>query len=44
MIKVNLLATTPGAAVKSDVVPKEQRVAMLGLTALLVTATAVGGW
>jgi type IV pilus assembly protein PilN len=44
MIRVNLLATTPGAAVKAQVVPKEQRVATLGLTALLVTATAVGGW
>jgi len=44
MIKVNLLATTPGAAVKSDLVPKEQRVAMLGLTALLITSAAVGGW
>jgi Tfp pilus assembly protein PilN len=44
MIKVNLLAASPGAAVKSDLVPKEQRVAMLGLTALLVTSVAVGGW
>jgi Tfp pilus assembly protein PilN len=44
MIRVNLLATTPGAAPKREILPKEQRGAMLGLGMLLVTGIVVGGW
>jgi type IV pilus assembly protein PilN len=29
---------------KSQAVPKEQRVAMIGLTMLLITGTGIGGW
>jgi type IV pilus assembly protein PilN len=44
MIKVNLLATIPGAAPPRDWVPREQRSALLGLGLLLITAVGVGGW
>lgn len=44
MIKVNLLATVPGAAPPRDWVPREQRSALLGLGMLLVTAVVVSGW
>jgi type IV pilus assembly protein PilN len=44
MIRVNLLATTPGAAPKREFFPKEQRSAMMGLSMLLVTGVLVGGW
>jgi type IV pilus assembly protein PilN len=44
MIRVNLLASTPGRPVHRDLVPVEQRGAMLGLTMLLITSLAMGGW
>jgi type IV pilus assembly protein PilN len=44
MIRVNLLASTPGRALKRDLVPLEQRGAMIGLAMLLVTSVAMGGW
>jgi len=44
MIRVNLLATTPGAAPKREILPKEQRGAMLGLGMLMITGVSVGGW
>ena len=43
MITVNLLATTPGKPAPREWVPREQRSAVLGLSALLVTALGVGG-
>ncbi len=44
MIKVNLLATQPGAAPAREWLPREQRSALLGLGLLVVTAVAVLGW
>ena len=44
MIRVNLLATTPGAKQPRVLIPKEQRAAMTGLGMLLVTGLAIGGW
>jgi len=44
MIRVNLLASSPGAAQPRMVVPKEQKPAMIGLAMLLVTGLGVGGW
>ena len=44
MIRVNLLATTPGAKQPRVLIPKEQRLAMTGLGMLLVTGLAIGGW
>jgi type IV pilus assembly protein PilN len=44
MIKVNLLAGAPGAAVVRERVPREQRSALIGLSLLLATAVAMGGW
>lgn len=44
MIKVNLLATAPGASAPREWFPREQRAALMGLAGLLVTAMAIGGW
>ncbi len=45
MIRVNLLATGPGAAPPREWFPKEQRSALLGLAMLLVDRpSGVGGW
>ena len=44
MIRVNLLATSPGAAPPREWLPREHRSAVVGLTMLLVTAAAVGSW
>jgi type IV pilus assembly protein PilN len=44
MIKVNLLATAPGAATPREWMPREQRAAALGLLMLLVTGLGVAGW
>jgi len=44
MIRVNLLTTSPGASQSRVLVPSEQRPAMIGLSMLLVTGLAVGGW
>jgi type IV pilus assembly protein PilN len=44
MIKVNLLATSPGAAPAREWLPREQRSAAMGLMMLLVTAVGVGGY
>ncbi len=44
MIKVNLLATSPGAVVSREWVPREQRSAVIGFSLLLVTTIGVGGW
>jgi type IV pilus assembly protein PilN len=44
VIKVNLLATGPGAAPAREWFPREQRAALLGLCALVVTGLAIGGW
>lgn len=44
MIKVNLLATSPGSAPAREWLPREQRSAAIGLMLLLVTAVGVGGW
>jgi Tfp pilus assembly protein PilN len=44
MIRVNLLATSPGAAPPREWVPREQRSAMLGLLLLFGTAIGVGAW
>ena len=44
MIRVNLLASGPGAAQPRTVVSKEQRPAMIGLCMLLVTGLSIGGW
>jgi type IV pilus assembly protein PilN len=44
MIKVNLLATTPGAAPAREWLPRDQRSALMGLGMLMVTALGVGGW
>ncbi len=44
MIKVNLLATNPGAAPAREWLPREQRSALIGIALLVVTAAGVGGW
>jgi len=44
MIKVNLLATTPGAAPAREWLPREQRSAFVGLVLLMGTAAGIGGW
>jgi type IV pilus assembly protein PilN len=44
MIRVNLLASTAGHTLKRELVPTEQRGAMIGLAMLLVTSVAMGGW
>ena len=44
MIRVNLLSTNTGAAQPRVLVPSEQRPAMIGLSMLLVTGLAIGGW
>jgi len=44
MIRVNLLAATPGAKQKRALISKEQKPAMMGLGMLLVTGLALGGW
>jgi Tfp pilus assembly protein PilN len=44
MIRVNLLAASPGASQPRVLVPSEQRPAMIGLAMLLVTGLAIGGW
>jgi type IV pilus assembly protein PilN len=44
MIKVNLLATNPGAAPERDWMPREQRSALVGLGMLVVTALGLGGF
>jgi len=44
MIKVNLLATNPGVAAPREWLPREQRSALGGVTVLLVTALALGGY
>ena len=44
MIRVNLLASTPGAKQPRVLIPKEQRSAMTGLGLLLVTGLSIGGW
>jgi type IV pilus assembly protein PilN len=44
MIKVNLLATSPGAAPAREWLPREQRSALVGIALLVVTAAGIGGW
>ena len=44
MIRVNLLANSPGASQPRVLVPTEQKPAMMGLAMLLVTGLGVGGW
>jgi len=44
MIRVNLLASGPGAAQPKVLVKAEQKPAMMGLAMLLVTGLGVGGW
>jgi type IV pilus assembly protein PilN len=44
MIKVNLLATNPGAAPAREWLPRDQRAALAGLGLLAITAAGVGGW
>jgi type IV pilus assembly protein PilN len=44
MIRVNLLAVTPGAAPPRVWLPPEHRSAIAGLLMLVVTASSVGGW
>jgi type IV pilus assembly protein PilN len=44
MIKVNLLATQPGAAPAREWLPRDQRSALVGLGLLVATAAGVGGW
>jgi len=44
VIKVNLLATVPGAAPPRDWFPREQRMGLIGLAMLVATALIVGGW
>jgi len=43
MIKVNLLAT-PGTEAPRQLIPREQRSAVLGLVMLLITGAGVTGW
>jgi type IV pilus assembly protein PilN len=44
MIKVNLLAITPGSAPAREWLPREQRSAAVGLVLLMATSIGVGGW
>ncbi len=44
MIKVNLLATNPGAAPEREWLPRAQRSALVGLGMLVVTALGLGGF
>ena len=44
MIRVNLLAVSPGSAPPREWLPREQRSAAVGLGLLLITAVGVGGW
>lgn len=44
MIKVNLLATAPGASAPREWLPREQRSALGGLGMLMLTALVAGGW
>ena len=44
MIRVNLLAASPGAKAPRVLVPQEQRSALVGLGMLVLTAVLVGGW
>lgn len=44
MIKVNLIAHTPGAAPAREWFPREQRSALMGLGLLALTALAIGGY
>src|SRR5690554_3893006 len=44
MIKVNLLATSPGAAPPRVWLPPEQKSALMGLAMLVATVLGVGGW
>jgi len=44
MIRVNLLAQSPGTAPPKVWVPREQRTAVIGLGMLFATATGIGGW
>lgn len=44
MIRINLLATSPGASGPREWVPQEQRSALLGLAMLVGSAAAMGGW
>jgi type IV pilus assembly protein PilN len=44
MIKVNLLATSPGAAPAREWLPRDQRSSLVGLGMLLVTLLGVAGW
>ena len=44
MIRVNLLATAPGAEAPREWIPREQRSAVLGVALLFVTGAGVTGW
>ncbi|MCC7042748.1 MAG: PilN domain-containing protein [Acidobacteria bacterium] len=44
MIKVNLLATNPGAAAPREWLPREQRSALGGVSVLIVTALGLAGY
>lgn len=44
MIKINLIAHTPGAAPAREWLPREQRSALMGLGMLAVTALGIGGY
>lgn len=44
MIKVNLLATNPGAVAPKEWLPREQQSALGGVSVLVVTALALGGF
>jgi type IV pilus assembly protein PilN len=44
MIKVNLLATNPGAAAPREWLPREQRSALGGVSVLIVTAAGLAGF
>ena len=44
MIRVNLLASSPGASQPRVMVPNEQKPAMIGLSLLLITGLTIGGW
>jgi type IV pilus assembly protein PilN len=44
MIKVNLLATNPGVAPPREWLPREQRSTLGGVSVLLLTALALGGY
>jgi type IV pilus assembly protein PilN len=44
VIKVNLLATSPGQAPPREWFPREQRAALAGFVLLVVTASVTAGW